>query len=312
MSTLIIPLVSTGNVPQLTVDLLLHNEHTNYKYVKDLNAQFLHPFLGPLDKLSGEQGISKLYTNDDASTSSKINVKQFSTPIELYYSKKENTYIIQQRTPIVPTYENNFINSAILPLLKEYKNEIKKIIVLDSIGPYEMQVADNNNDSDNSIYIEDKIFSSRVSIGEKNDSNSIEDIDKKYLALSLLSSPSDTAIKSNNIDKLLLNFTSRKENFQLGLDRTRFAFKLIYHILHFNIHLDLSYFDMFVYEGDNSQDAAYLVEILYTYNYKNMVSENSANRIKKLTIKDLSPPISWKGLYGFGEVPDSMEQGLYI
>jgi proteasome chaperone 2 len=50
---LIIPSVSCGNIPQLTVDLLIHS--LDFSLVSRLDDSYLHPFASPVDHVEGQQ-----------------------------------------------------------------------------------------------------------------------------------------------------------------------------------------------------------------------------------------------------------------
>lgn len=54
-TTLIIPAVSIGSVPQLAVDLLLHHAELKLVKVGRLDPSFCFPFVGPSDS-SSDQG----------------------------------------------------------------------------------------------------------------------------------------------------------------------------------------------------------------------------------------------------------------
>lgn len=110
-TTLIIPSVSLANVPQLTVDLLIHNY--NFVRIGRLNDRYLYPFASPIDHgehTDFQHGIS--------------------TGLELYYSEEHNLSLIQQRSPIIPTFTKPFVIEVIEPFLSHYK--IQKLVVLDS------------------------------------------------------------------------------------------------------------------------------------------------------------------------------------
>lgn len=108
-STLIIPSVSVGNVPQLCSDLLLHN--LDFESIGSLDTKYLYPFISPIDYLeSPKYGIS--------------------TGLEIYYSKKNNITLIQQRSPIISNFTKVFVDNVITPFIEKY--EFKDFLLLDS------------------------------------------------------------------------------------------------------------------------------------------------------------------------------------
>lgn len=109
-SRLVIPSVSTGNVPQLAVDLLIHN--LDLKLVATLDSLFLYPFASPVD-----------YVNEKPADGS------VSTALELYYNEELNLSVIQQRSPILSDYTQNFLD-YLVAIVKEF--EIAKVVLLDS------------------------------------------------------------------------------------------------------------------------------------------------------------------------------------
>ena len=123
--TLIVPLVSTGNVPQLALDLLLHSLSSEFDFVKSLDSTFVHPFVGPLDYVLDQQ-VPVLFSKTAPQ-------KIYSTALELYYNESKDLYVLQQRTPVIQGYLNNLIKETILPLIDEFK--IEDVVILDSFGP---------------------------------------------------------------------------------------------------------------------------------------------------------------------------------
>lgn len=108
---LIIPAVSIANVPQLATDLLIHN--FGFKRIAHLQDQYLYPFASPIDYpliQSFEAGIS--------------------TALEVYYSKDANLTLIQQRSPIIPTFAKKFVKDIMAPFIND--NTFEEILLLDS------------------------------------------------------------------------------------------------------------------------------------------------------------------------------------
>lgn len=115
LSTLIIPTVSIGNVPQLSIDLLTHT--LDFKKVGTLDSIYLYPFASPIDVAA--TGFDTEY-----------NDKRISNALEVYFSEKYELTVIQQRSPIIPSFRQNFVKKIIHPFIAESK--FSKVIVLDS------------------------------------------------------------------------------------------------------------------------------------------------------------------------------------
>ncbi|CAH2355358.1 proteasome assembly chaperone 2 [[Candida] railenensis] len=114
-STLIIPSIAMGNIPQLTVDLLIHT--LSFTKIAILDDTYLHPFSSPND-------FSELV---DATVTAKYGI---ANPLEVYYSAKDNLTLIQQRSPIINNFTEIFVDSVIYKFIEE--QEFSKIILLDS------------------------------------------------------------------------------------------------------------------------------------------------------------------------------------
>lgn len=112
-SKLVVPAISIGNVPQLSVDLLIHN--LNLKLVARLDSLFLYPFAAPVDYVQGRE-----------ETRSKDSI---STGLELYYNEELKLAVIQQRSPIIPEYSQNFLD-YLLGVIQELS--FGRVLVLDS------------------------------------------------------------------------------------------------------------------------------------------------------------------------------------
>ncbi|EMG50551.1 psmg2 Proteasome assembly chaperone 2 [Candida maltosa Xu316] len=108
-STLIIPSISLGNIPQLTIDLLIHTY--NLTKIGYLDDTYLYPFASPID-----------YHSDP--------ISGISHAIEIYHG--ENITVLQQRSPIIPGYTGDYVRDVILPFVKS-EGSFAKVIVLDSL-----------------------------------------------------------------------------------------------------------------------------------------------------------------------------------
>ena len=276
MPSLIIPLVSTGNVPQLSVDLIIHSLSNEFQFVESLDATFLHPFVGPLDYVIGQE-TPLLYSNQN-------DTKKFSTALELFYNESKGMYVLQQRTPIIQGYLNNFVKSMILPLVAKY--EITEIIIVDSYGSLD----------------EDVLIPSSIATRSWNpfslgtlEVNSVGDMSRLFE--SSLQLDTDTRL---HVTAALFKFGS--QSLQQEISTSQQVFKYTYHILNSQLPSlrTIKYCSLFVHEGDNSYDAYQLCEELPQ-------AISKFNKIDKFT-----PPISWMGVYGFAPAPAAFDEGLYM
>lgn len=109
-SSLIIPSVSIGNIPQLAIDLLIHT----FDFVKigSLSDTYLYPFASPIDHTfdKPQRGVS--------------------TAIEIYYSSAHHITVIQQRSPIIPSFVGAYVDEIVRPFIAS--NQFAKVYVLDS------------------------------------------------------------------------------------------------------------------------------------------------------------------------------------
>ncbi|GLB37647.1 hypothetical protein LshimejAT787_0406980 [Lyophyllum shimeji] len=87
--TLIVPVVSTANVPQLAADLLIAS--FSLRRVAVFNPEFLVPVVGARE--DGEEGLT--------------------TPLELYGSPESDLLIIQQRSPVLKSRKQDFVDGLI-------------------------------------------------------------------------------------------------------------------------------------------------------------------------------------------------------
>ncbi|KAG5365480.1 hypothetical protein CJU90_4562 [Yarrowia sp. C11] len=106
---LIIPSVSCGNIPQLTVDLLIHS--LDFQLVSRLDDSYLHPFASPVDHVAGQ----------------KVESGHVATAIELYRSQKLDTDVLQIRSPPIADFKRAFAAQ-----LEELTSKYTNIIVLGS------------------------------------------------------------------------------------------------------------------------------------------------------------------------------------
>lgn len=106
-SVLLLPTISVANVPQLTVDVLLHT--LPFVKVATLNDEYLHSFVSPVDYVCTDK-----------------QPKGVSFGIELYFCKDKNLTLIQQRAPVIAGFFREHVNNVIVPFIKEanFKNVI--------------------------------------------------------------------------------------------------------------------------------------------------------------------------------------------
>ncbi|RLV93018.1 Proteasome assembly chaperone 2 [Spathaspora sp. JA1] len=108
-ATLVIPSISIGNIPQLTIDLLIHTfPFVKIGYLDDL---YVYPFASPVDYSKGP-------------------IKGISRAIEVYYCQDAQLCLIQQRSPILASFTDSFVKETILPFINQFK--FGKVVVLDS------------------------------------------------------------------------------------------------------------------------------------------------------------------------------------
>ncbi|AMD21570.1 HFL286Cp [Eremothecium sinecaudum] len=273
MSTLIIPFVSAGNVPQLCTDLLLHSLREEFRFIKELNSKWLHAFLGPLDY--ADKNDNPLYSGSPS--------KRYTTPLELFYNKKRDTYVIQQRSPVFEGHENEFCKQVLVPLIQELAP--KRVLILDSISPFESNVPVSSNTE------------SRFSVGTCAVS-SIDDVAREFAEGLHISKEGELSVNKN-----LFSFTA--QSFQDGISTEQFIFKFIYHLLNSVVPMSSSldsviYIAMSINEGDNNQDAQLMCEMLPQL-------WDGFPKITKFTA-----PVSWNGVYGSRPIPDGYDEGLYV
>ncbi|KAG8921661.1 hypothetical protein FRC02_012438 [Tulasnella sp. 418] len=112
-STLILPIVSTGNVAQLAVDLIIAT--CGLELIGSLDSRDLVPTVGPRE--TGEQdGIT--------------------TPLELYSNSSGNVFVIQQRSPVIKSRKAEFVNSLI-----SFAQQFSAVLVLTGVDLSDRQDA---------------------------------------------------------------------------------------------------------------------------------------------------------------------------
>ncbi|EDO19641.1 hypothetical protein Kpol_1018p181 [Vanderwaltozyma polyspora DSM 70294] len=277
MTVLVIPLVSTGNVPQLSTDLILHTLSNEFQFVQAVDSTFVHPFVGPLDYVFG-QDDPELYKN--------VPHKQYSTGLELFHNESKDLYVLQQRSPVIQGYLNNFIKRSIVPLLNKYG--IDEVVIVDSYGALD----------------EDVLVPSSIATRNGNpfslgviDLNSIGDMSRVFdTSLNL----GENSNQTSNIASTLFTFT--EQSLQQEISTRQEVFKFVYHLLNSQLNSlkTIKYCSLFVHEGDNSYDASVLCEYL----------PQAIDKLNKL--ENLQAPVSWKGVYGQNPIRTAFDEGIYM
>ena len=288
--TLILPLVSTGNVPQLCTDLVLHSLSDEFEFVKSLDSMYVHPFVGALD-YSAEDVQPVLYKSSPD--------KKLSTALELFYNKAKNLYVIQQRTPVIQGYINNFVRETIIPLVDEL--QISHLTVLDSYGALDESIIS-------------KKFATNAAKGMNNIDPYFSMGTCRMGSIESLSSEFDSALDlqvdpntSQHYTTSLLKFTERSLVQEVSTDQQ--IFKIIYHLINSRLSKleEIKYCTFFVHEGDNSLDAG-----LFASRFEDFVNPTEGSAGASVSISHFKTPVSWKGVYGFNEIPSTLEEGIYI
>lgn len=103
-TTLILPTVLVGNVPQLAADLLIHTYRLNR--VATPASPLVHPFAGP----------------GDGSAAPAL-------PLELYHSPELGVCVMQQRLPVLPGCLAEFVRTVAVPVAAA----CGRVVVADSV-----------------------------------------------------------------------------------------------------------------------------------------------------------------------------------
>ncbi|KAK6202760.1 PAC2 family-domain-containing protein [Scheffersomyces amazonensis] len=195
-SKLIIPSISIGNIPQFSVDLLIHS--LDFIKIGSLDDIYLYPFASPID-----HAINK----------SEIGV---SNTVEIYYSEKLHITIIQQRSPIIPSFIDSYINEIILPFIVDSK--FSKVIILDSS---DAGLIENVVEKSIVIYTSDDLLSQsleslNLNLASKQISlQNIQYEHSKYVR-SLLGALNSTSSSPKVDTSVLVSYVYEGDNFQDG------------------------------------------------------------------------------------------------
>ncbi|KAI5960901.1 hypothetical protein KGF57_001833 [Candida theae] len=254
-STLIIPSISIGNIPQLTVDLLIHTYSlTKIGYLDDL---YLYPFAGPID-----------YATSNSHPESGI-----SHAIEVYYSQKFNLTVIQQRSPIIPTYTLPFVQQVLFPFITTH---FEHVFVLNSS---DAGLVESVKSGDVKLYdTEDLISSNLKNLSLASSSSLAESSDSKFGAGGAGEADKDSKFVTELV-KSIISYNGESSSNSIG------------------IQVLVSY----VYEGDNFYDAEKLASTL----------QEALQLHKSQSVHSWVKPVSWLGAYGDKSVPNAMEEGIF-
>jgi len=118
-TTLILPSVSIGNVPQLTTDLLLSTVHLDR--VGCIEDENVIPVLGPADKPHPASG--------SGNTQEHQQQQQLSLAIEVFQSKDGQWTVVQQRSPTV-RHRSHFFADNLVKFIQD--SEFAQVLLLAS------------------------------------------------------------------------------------------------------------------------------------------------------------------------------------
>ncbi|KAK9475680.1 proteasome assembly chaperone 2 [Lipomyces japonicus] len=119
---LILPAVSSANVPQLAIDLIIHSLQVPFYSLFEHNG-YLYPFAGPRETFSSSQ------------IDQSRNSQGVSSSLEIYHSSQITCLV--QRAPTLPNSKNLFINKVLLPFI--YENSFSRILFLSSSDASRLQ-----------------------------------------------------------------------------------------------------------------------------------------------------------------------------
>lgn len=294
--TLILPLVSTGNVPQLTTDLILEN-NSNLKLISSYFSTnvklLLHSFAG--------------FDNNNVLSG-----------IELYEDSSNKIIVIQQRSPTIKPFELLFYKALFDELMfnkdSKYYNDIQKVIVLDSISgsdPYLDIIKSNKYGNLYQLPTSLKIAKATVNA----------DIDKEYFtkmneSLTNYYNETNNYIKSHQKNYADVQFNSKEilpklndtilqfdqDSFQQRILVDADVLKVIFSLINKTTSLNITYMNMLVYEGDNSVDARdYLLNL----------SEKILSKEINFKNDELKTPSSWVNIYGTKDLTKELRESIY-
>lgn len=290
-STLVLPGVTIGNIPQLATDLLLYNL-PDVQLVGRLDSTWVYPFVAPADFTRTNKTSIPDYSVNSPVTAS--------TALEVYYSERTHLTIIQQRSPILPGCSQNFFKELIIPFIG--LGDFKCVMFLQSKDKGLRE--DRFSDKPFQLWTNDLAHALEVSLNLSEESNRAVAHD-----CSEVSPVADYLFKELGKETTRAN-EHQKVGQSSAMERSSSnIFTLIKSAKNFDLdkasmkeeaNIGCIAISMFVYEGDNSEDARELYrEVLQVL------------RIPVADIKKLKTPKSWEGVYGTKLLPVGMEYGLY-
>ncbi|KAG0050461.1 Proteasome assembly chaperone 2 [Gryganskiella cystojenkinii] len=126
-TTLILPAVSIGNVPQLTTDLLLST--LKLDRVGCIEDENVIPVLGPADRPHSEQQQLSHLQQTSESGSATVGAGHLSLAVEVFQSKDGKWTIIQQRSPTV-RHRSHFFADNLVQFIRD--SEFDQVLLLAS------------------------------------------------------------------------------------------------------------------------------------------------------------------------------------
>ena len=207
-----------------------------------------------------------------------IRDRQYTTPLELFFNKSASLYVIQQRSPIINGYENQFFKDVIIPLIQEL--QIASVIVLDSAGALDCTIPISNS------HYQSQFAEATCQI------EPIEEMTRQFQTHLQLENQSQSHVNKS--------FKFNEDSFQESFSVDQPVYKLLYHLLyHSRLPLkSIKYLSKIVHEGDNSWDAL-------------QVCGKLGELLPSLNTTQLVSPISWKGVYGARPIASGFDQGIY-
>ncbi|ODV94281.1 hypothetical protein PACTADRAFT_51146 [Pachysolen tannophilus NRRL Y-2460] len=320
-SVLVLPTISIGNTPQLAVDLLIYN--LNLKLVGRLDDTYLYPFVSPVDCAIDANIDSNNFIQEKENQENGI-----LSSLELYYGEDLKISVLQQRSPILPGYQNMFLTELILPFI--HNVGFSKVIILNS-EDFGLQL---NNEKKFQIYYDDdnlNDFFKKLSIDDEeiendftknnniNNFNIIKEVNEKNHSkfingfVKIVSNNKDLSLQkfkptqiekeattaANNLTKFLsANSTNAPEDTTIETKNTN------------NYSINLIILSIFVYEGDNSHDAKLLdLKFFKIFKLLNTSNPKILQFLENINLNKI--PKSWLGVYGNKPLPVGYEDGLY-
>ncbi|KAK9461002.1 proteasome assembly chaperone 2 [Lipomyces oligophaga] len=119
---LLIPTVSSANVPQLALDLIIHTLKIPFHSIVDHHG-LLYSFAGPVDHFEDYPAVPD---SDQGPPTSRP--RGICSALELYHDS--NFTCLVQRSPTLPKLRSQFISDVLLPLITE--NSFSRVILLSS------------------------------------------------------------------------------------------------------------------------------------------------------------------------------------